>query len=309
MAPASCPYEAVLRELLLKDSRLIVMTAENRAMLRNLPAFAGDRFIDTGITEQTLVGMAAGLALRGRRPWIHALAPFLTMRAFEFIRTDVGLGNLPVKLTGFVPGLLSDGNGPTHQSLEDIALMRGIPNMDVFSPGDEEDLVASMNQVFESPQPVYVRYNNRPATFKRKLFKGYGEAEIVSQTSERADVTLLVHGTLFRETLECADLLRSQGGRVNLVNVRWLKPFDFASILPLVTRSQLTVTIEDHFKTGGLYSALCTSLVEEGVPARVHSISFDERWFKPGLLGPVLEHERLTAPQLALRIEERLKEI
>ncbi len=82
------------------------MTAENRALIRNLPAVLGERFIDTGITEQTMVGTAAGLALRGRKPILHALAAFLTMRAFEFIRTDIGIAKLPVKLTSFVPGFL-----------------------------------------------------------------------------------------------------------------------------------------------------------------------------------------------------------
>ena len=88
-----------------------------RAPVRSMPQALGERFIDTGITEQCMVGAAAGLALRGRTVVCHALATFLTLRAFEFIRTDVGIGNLPVKLVGFVPGFLSDGNGATHQAI------------------------------------------------------------------------------------------------------------------------------------------------------------------------------------------------
>src|SRR5262245_55001762 len=122
-------YEDQLLSLAGADENVIVMTAENRAAIRNVPTVLGPRFIDVGICEQTLIGMAAGLALRGRIPVVHALAAFLTMRAFEFIRTDVGLGNLPVKMIGGVPGFLSEANGPTHQSLEDIALMRAIPNL------------------------------------------------------------------------------------------------------------------------------------------------------------------------------------
>src|SRR5258708_25050094 len=122
-------YEDTLAKLAEHERRIVVMTAENRAAIRGLAARLGDRFIDVGICEQTMIGTAAGLALRGRIPVCHALATFLTMRAFEFIRTDVGIARLPVKLVGGVPGFLSDGNGPTHQALEDIALMRGIPNM------------------------------------------------------------------------------------------------------------------------------------------------------------------------------------
>src|SRR5665213_3168052 len=158
-------YEELLTEIALSDDRFIVMTAENRALVRNLPAKLGKRFIDTGITEQTMIGAAAGLALRGRIPVVHALATFLSMRAFEFIRTDVGIPNLPVKLSSFIPGFLSDGNGPTHQALEDISLMRGIPNMTVFAPADENDLVEMLPQIWAHPSPSYVRINTRNTGF------------------------------------------------------------------------------------------------------------------------------------------------
>src|SRR5882762_8328406 len=132
-------YEKLLTETALRDERIVVMTAENRALVRNVQKALGNRFIDTGITEQTMIGMAAGLALRGRIPIVHALAPFLTMRAFEFIRTDVGIAHLPVKLSGYIPGLLSDGNGPTHQAIEDVSILLGIPGMEVYAPADEND--------------------------------------------------------------------------------------------------------------------------------------------------------------------------
>src|SRR6187402_1155217 len=134
-------YEELLAEIALTDERFIVMTAENRALVRNIPGKLGSRFIDTGITEQTMIGAAAGLALRGRIPVVHALASFLSMRAFEFVRTDAGIPCLPVKLSSFIPGFLSDGNGPTHQAIEDISLMRGIPGMQVFAPADNEDMI------------------------------------------------------------------------------------------------------------------------------------------------------------------------
>ena len=137
-------YEDALYRLAEEDDRLIVMTAENRAAIRALPERLGARFIDVGIAEQTLVGMAAGLAVRGRIPVIHALAAFLTLRAFEFIRTDVGIPGLPVKLVGSFPGFVSEANGPTHQAIEDVALMRGIPNMKVFCPADLDDLLIGL---------------------------------------------------------------------------------------------------------------------------------------------------------------------
>src|SRR5262249_42991269 len=116
-ATLAATYEQSLLALAAQREDVVVMTAENRAHVRNLPAALGPRFVDVGICEQTLVGAAAGLALRGRTPVVHALASFLTQRAFEFIRTDVGVAQLPVKLVGFVPGLLSEANGPTHQAI------------------------------------------------------------------------------------------------------------------------------------------------------------------------------------------------
>src|SRR5277367_438212 len=159
-------YEELLTQTALADNRFIVMTAENRALVRNIPGKLGNRFIDTGITEQTMIGAAAGLALRGRIPVVHALACFLTMRAYEFIRTDVGIGNLPVKLIGGVPGFLSDGNGPTHQAIEDVALMRGIPHMKVFCPADEEDMLLMLTDIWHSPYPSYVRLNTRKTDYR-----------------------------------------------------------------------------------------------------------------------------------------------
>src|SRR5262249_58837894 len=134
------------------------MTAENRAAIRTLPERLGSRFIDVGIAEQTLVGAAAGLALRGKMPIVHALAAFLTMRAFEFIRTDVGIAQLPIKLVGAFAGFLSEANGPTHQALEDLALMRGIPGMNVCCPADEDAMLEALTCMVCDRSPWSMRY-------------------------------------------------------------------------------------------------------------------------------------------------------
>src|SRR6516225_5933949 len=186
-------YEQLLIETALADERFIVMTAENRALVRNVPAALKGRFIDTGITEQTMIGMACGLALRGRIPIVHALAPFLTMRAYEFIRTDLGIAHLPVKLSGYIPGFLSDGNGPTHQSIEDVAIMRGIPGMEVYAPADEDDLVKMLPHIWSSDAPAYVRVNHKKGAYTHAPFER-GRAEVIA---EGEDVTILVYGFLF----------------------------------------------------------------------------------------------------------------
>ena len=297
-------YEAALLGLARDDERIMVLTAENRAPIRHAGAALGSRFVDVGIAEQTLVGMSAGLALRGRVPVAHALATFLTMRAFEFIRTDVGVANLPVKLVGYVPGLLSESNGPTHQALEDVALMRGIPNLRVFCPADHEDLVLGLPAVVADPAPWYVRWLDRPAAVRHEPF-AIGRSEVVSEGS---DVGILVYGTLFREAHEAVLRLAELGVSARLVNLRTLVPVDEKTILATARLTRLLVTIEDHFLTGGLRSIVSEILVRHALPARVHTISLGDRWFRPGPLAQVLEAERLLGPQLADRILEVLSD-
>lgn len=291
-------YEELLTEVALSDDRFIVMTAENRALVRNIPSKLGSRFIDTGITEQTMIGAAAGLALRGRIPVVHALASFLTMRAFEFVRTDAGIPNLPVKLSSFIPGFLSDGNGPTHQAIEDISIMRGIPNMTVFAPADEQDLIEMLPQIWAHPTPSYVRINTRKSNFHHEPFK-WGKAEVVA---EGDDVTILTYGLLFEQAMIAVDILESEGLSVGLVNMRSLKPVDEHAILHATRNSKLTVTLEDHFQTGGLYSIVAEVLLKHALTANVLPIALNERWFKPTLLPNVLEHEGFTGKQIAERI-------
>jgi transketolase len=296
-------YEQALADLAAERDEVVVMTAENRAAIRNLPGVLGERFIDVGICEQTMIGAAAGLALRGRVPVVHALATFLVLRAFEFIRTDVGIGGLPVKLVGYIPGFLSEGNGPTHQALEDVALMRGIPGMKVFCPADEEDLVVSLPEVLQDPSPCYIRFNSRKGSVPHEPF-AFGRAEVLSQGG---DVTLLTYGFLVEEALKAQALLAGQGVSVRLVHLRSLKPADEGAILAS-SGSPLVVTLEDHFETGGLYSLVAEVFLRHGVTARVLPLALPERWFVPAALGDVLGHEGFSAERIAAGIVAALRE-
>jgi len=291
-------YEELLTETALSDGRFIVMTAENRALVRNIPGKLGNRFIDTGITEQTMIGAAAGLALRGRIPVVHALASFLTMRAFEFVRTDAGIPNLPVKLSSFIPGFLSDGNGPTHQAVEDIALMRGIPNMTVFAPADEDDLIKMLPTIWAHPTPSYVRINTRKTEHQHSPFT-LGKAEVISKGE---DVSILTYGLLFEQALIAVEILKNEGLSVGFVNMRSLKPVDEEAIISATQSSALTVTLEDHFLTGGLYSIVAEVLLKNQLTAKVLPFALNEKWFKPSLLPNVLEYEGFTGKQIAEKI-------
>jgi transketolase len=304
-AMAAAPtYEDALSRIALAREDVVVMTAENRAPIRTLPGLLGDRFVDVGICEQTLIGAAAGLALRGRVPVVHALAAFLVMRAFEFIRTDVGVAGLPVKLVGYVPGFLSEANGPTHQALEDVALMRGIPGMEVFCPADGPELAQALPEILQSPRPAYIRYNAQEAAVRHHAPFAIGRAEVLS---EGDGVAILTHGFLLREADTARRILESRGIPVTLVNLRTLKPIDRAAVLKAAA-CPLLVTLEDHFRTGGLHSIVAETLLSAGRTARVLSLALEDRWFVPGLLRDVLRHEGFTGPRIAERILDTLIE-
>jgi transketolase len=292
-------YEDRLAEIAETNPHLVVMTAENRSAICHLPERLGPRFIDVGIAEQTLVGTAAGLALRGRVPIIHALATFLTMRAFEFIRTDVGIAHLPVKLVGALAGFLSEANGPTHQALEDLALMRGIPGMNVCCPADEEEMVEALTCIAGDPAPWYMRYNGHAPAFRHRSPFVPGTAEVVT---EGTDVALLTYGYVTRECYDAARRLAAAGIATRLVHMRTLAPIDEAAILRAARETHMIVTVEDHFAIGGLATIVAEVAASNGVAVRLHRIALPGRWFTPALLADVLEREGFTGEQLAKRV-------
>ncbi len=294
-------YEEALLDIVRSDERYVVLTAENKAAMRNIPPPLGDRFIDVGIAEQTLVGIAAGLALSGRVPIVHALAAFLTMRAYEFIRTDVGFGRLPVKLVGGVPGILSEANGPTHQALEDAGLMRMIPGFQVFCPADEIDLVLGLRAAIESPAPVYIRHNGlRPHAASHAPF-AWGRAETLA---EGGDLAILAYGPLLAEVIQARQVLEGFGIRARLVNLRTTAPLDEAALEAAARDFPLVVTVEDHYLESGLAGIFRSFCFDRRLRPEHLAIGFDRRFFAPALLRPLLKHEELTGPALAGRILE-----
>jgi transketolase len=295
-------YEDVLYQLTQHHPEVVVMTAENRAAIRGLPEKLGPRFVDVGICEQTLVGAAAGLALRGRIPVVHALASYLTMRAFEFIRTDVGLARLPVKLVGGVPGFLSEANGPTHQAIEDVALMRSIPGMEIFCPADEDELLQGLPLALASPAPVYIRFNALAPGFRHHVPVTWGRAETLGSGS---DVALLTYGLMAREGAAALEEFARRGISGRLVNLRTLAPLDRRAILRAGRETKLVVTLEDHLLSGGLCSITSELWAQEGLATQLLPVAL-RSWFTPAMLPDVLRHEGFTGVQIAEHIAREL---
>jgi transketolase len=183
--------------------------------------------------------------------------------------------------------------------------MRGIPGLRVFCPADAEDLALGLRAVVRDPSPWYVRYVDRPAVIRHAPFE-IGRGEVVRRGT---DVGLLVAGALFREAHDAAGRLATSGLSVRLVNMRTLKPADEETIVTTAETTRLVVTIEDHFRTGGLYSTVTEILCRRRLLTPVHAVCLEDRWFTPGLLDRVLEQERLAGTHIASRVTAALERI
>lgn len=181
--------------------------------------------------------------------------------------------------------------------------MRGIPHMQVFCPADEQDMLLALPHIISSPQPTYIRYNGLKPVIEHEANFEIGRAE---QVSDGSDVAILVYGMLFAQAWEAKALLESEGLSVRLINVRMPKPIDEEAVLHAARETNLLVTLEDHFLTGGLYSIVAETLLRHGETADVLPFALDERWFRPALLPDVLRYEGFTGEQIAARILERV---
>jgi len=290
-SPSSEPYSGAgtssygqsLVELAAERAELVVMAAQSPAPLRGLNKALGKRFIDVGLCDETLVGAAAGLALRGRTPVVHASASVLAQRAFELVRTEVGAPRLPVTLVGFVPGASSEAGEPAGPALDDLALMRAIPEMQVFCPADREELREALPVIVASGRPAYVRYTAaEPAVEHLERF-AIGRAEVLASED---GVSILSCGPSLRVADAARRILAARGVPVRLVNLRSLEPFDEDALVVAVRPAELVVTLESSLRRGGLYTILAETCLKHQLAPRVLPL-----W-----------HDVASGPRLAERI-------
>ena len=292
----SVGYEKSLLNLCNSNDNLLVLTAENRALIRNTESALGERFIDTGINEQTIVGFSAGLALQGYKPIVHALAAFLTMRAFEFVRTDVGLPNLPVKLMAFIPGILSDGNGQTHQAIEDISLIRGIPNFEIYTPSCEQDLVLCLPHIINNDNPCYVRLNHLPGVTEHQPYTEQTELEVLI---EGAETLVISYGIISQNAFIAVNEFNdSENQKIGLLSVRKIWPLNVELFLSIIDNYSKVIIIEDHFSVGGLRSIIAELNLSENLRKDFHFINFGNEPFKAGNLQAVAKNSQMDVKSI-----------
>jgi len=262
-----------------------------------------ERFFNMGIAEQNLIGTAAGLAATGKIPFASTFAMFATGRAFEIIRNSVGYPKLNVKICATHAGLTVGEDGASHQSLEDIACMRVIPNMTVIVPSDAVETKAAIHALAEKEGPAYVRLGrsgvpviNEKEDYKFQIGKGV-------QLKEGTDATIIATGIMVSEALEASKQLEEKGLKVRVINIHTIKPIDEEIIIKAAKETGKIVTAEEHNIIGGLGSAV-TEVVTENHPVPVKRIGTKDTFGESGKPDELLKKYGLTAEDIANAVLE-----
>lgn len=241
-----------------------------------------DRFINVGIAEQNMIGIASGLALSGKKVFVSTIIPFLIMRCFEQIRNDVCYHDLDVTLLGSGAGLTYGVLSSTHFALEDIAILRSLPNMSIFAPADAMEAVLGMRYLKNFGRPLYVRMSARtePVINKKPYDFIFGKGKIVQQGK---DITIFTYGSLIGEVMKAVVILKNKAGiSATVVNIHTLKPFDNKVVLKESKNKKMVFTVEEHYRIGGLGSAVAEVLSEEKDSPRLDIIGLEDCFIKKG---------------------------
>jgi transketolase len=258
-----------LTELAAADERIVALTADlGVGMFDELAQRAPGRFLNVGIAEQTLVGVAAGLAYAGKIPVAYSNAPFITSRAHDQVRVDVAFPRANAKLVGVGAGIAYGYLGMTHHAIEDLALMRSLPGVTVLTPGDPAEAAAATRAAVALDGPVYLRLgkNGEPRLLPADATYRIGEAVSLVEGS---DVTIATVGTMLEEAVVAVDRLERAGVSCGLLHFGSLKPFDAEAVAAAVERAPVLVSVEEHNVIGGLGSAIAEAMAERGLNGRL----------------------------------------
>ena len=292
-------FGAGLLEAGRRDSRVLALTADLTGSVK-MGAFKKefpDRFIQCGIAEANMVGVAAGLAITGKVPFIGSFAEFVTGRVYDQLRQEVAYGHTNVKIASSHAGITLGEDGATHQTMEDIALMRALPGMAVVVPCDYNQTKNATIAAAEYDGPVYLRFG-RPSV---PNFTGVDEPfEIgkIYNLNEGKDVTIVTCGHLVWEALLAAEALETEGISAEVLNVATIKPLDVKTLCESIAKTGCAVVAEEHNMAGGLGEAVAGTLAA-GKPAPVEFVNGADRFGQSGTPAELLKAYGLDAAHIA----------
>lgn len=301
-------YGAKMCELGAKRSDFYILVADLAASfsLGDFIQCCTGRCLNVGIAEQNMVGIAAGLAMEGKIPWINSIAPFATLRCAEQIRTDLCYNNLHAVIVGCLGGIAGAPMGATHYATDDLGVLRTFSNITILSPADQWEIGAAMEAAMDWPGVVYIRLGGGtephlpmpPSRFT------IGQALELKKGKE---IALLATGYMVHKALDVADLLGQKGISVGVYNHHTIKPIDEDSIRSAARGARLVVTLEEHNIYGGLGSAVAEVLADAGLGIPLLRMGIPDLYVGVGEREDLLAQYGLDAPTIARRIFERLK--
>ena len=265
------------------------------------------QFLNVGVAEQNMMGVACGLALSGQKVFAYTIATFATMRPFEQIRTDIASHNVKVVIVGTGAGLSYGHDSITHHSVEDIALMRGIPNMIVLCPADPIETQWATIEALRIPQPVYLRLGKRgePILYSKDPVLKVGKASILKNGR---GVAILATGNIVANAIASAKLLQESGINPLVASIHTIKPMDRKFIGFVMQKFPLIVAIEEHNTTGGLGSVIAEIISEQGKNGRLIRLGVPDRFlFEIGSQTYLRNIVGISPEKIAKRIEKELR--
>ena len=300
-------FGEAVTDLAAQDERIVVLSADSgksSGFTRFMTEYP-TRYLECGIQEQGITGVASGLATTGKVPIFCAIAPFVTCRNFEQVRNDVGYMQQNVKIVGRNGGFTYSDLGATHHSLEDYTLMRMIPGMTVLAPQDYSEIKGAVSAMVRHNGPVYMRIGAAPV---RQLFAD-GEFQIGKGRKIRDgnDVTLVTTGYTTEYVIEAAEILADRDINAELIGLGTVEPLDKELILSSAAKTGLVVTVEEHYDRGGLGGAV-TELIAENAIARVRRIGVPHGYIPTGPYSDLLKKVGIDADGIASRTEDIWRE-
>ena len=260
------------------DSRVVLLSGDiGNRLFDRLRAARPEQFFNCGIAEQNMMGVAAGMGLSGLRPIAYTITPFTTIRCLEQIKIDVGYHNSPVIIVGTGSGLSYASLGPTHHSLEDFAIFRAIPNLQVLAPWDAKSLRACIRMAIKSSSPTYIRIGKKCETDLSgdQAVPAIGSGLCLKPGSQ---VCILATGTVSSEAALAVKTLAEQGVSAELVLIHTIKPFSESVIDGLLNRFDALVTVEEHSKVGGFGELVLSLIARSGLQKRVEVLGTSDQF-------------------------------
>ncbi len=301
-------YGLTLADLGKTNKNIVVIDCDlsGSTMTKHFRAAFPERFFNVGIAEQDAVTTAVGLSTTGKIPFVSTFAVFASGRAWEQIRNGVCYPNFNVKVVATHCGVTVGEDGASHQALEDVAIMRAIPNMTVIAPADATEVREVITWAAEYKGPVYVRVSraNLPVIFKEGEYKFNPMKAVVMR--EGKDVTVVTNGETTCEVLGAAEILAKEGIELEVVHAPVVKPLDTTTIVESAKKTGKVVTVENHSIIGGLGGAVCETL-SENQPTKVLRIGTKDKFGQSGTAEQLMDFYGFTAEKLAATIRGFVK--